>query len=175
LASGTGIFVASAEPLHNILRHQLKTSEIQPSFYIGDTIEVLHMKKRILLLTAGLVVISIAAFGHHGTGIAYDQSNSIVLKGTVTEFGWKNPHAQLFLDTKDADGNIQHWAVEMNSPGVMQRQGSTRRLFKPGDEVSITVHPSKAGTLVGECIGTCKVIINGKDATPSPAQPGEQF
>lgn len=130
----------------------------------------------VLFLTGiSLVVISIPALAHHGTGIAYDQSKSIVLTGTVTEFGWKNPHAQLFLDVKDAGGNVVRWAVEMNSPGVMQRQGWTRRQFKAGDEISITVHPSKAGTLVGECIGTCHVIINGKDATPKPAQPGEQF
>src|SRR5207247_4380679 len=108
---------------------------LSSQFFTWTTMEAFHMKKGILLLTAGLAVISIAAFGHHGTGIAYDQSNSIVLKGTVTEFGWKNPHAQLFLDTKDADGNIQHWAVELNSPGVMQRLGWTRSLFKPAYEI----------------------------------------
>jgi hypothetical protein len=74
--------------------------------------------------------------------------------------------------------NVQHWAVEMNSPGVMVRQGWTRRQFKAGDEISITVYPSKAGALVGSCIGICKVTINGKDATPKPAPGpggGEQF
>jgi hypothetical protein len=129
----------------------------------------------LLLVAMSLVTSSMPVFGHHGTGVAYDQTKPTVVKGTVTEFGWKNPHAQLFIDAKDASGNVQHWAVEMNSPGVMTRQGWTRRQFKPGDEVTITVYPSKAGTLVGSCIGLCKVIINGKDATPKPGEPGEQF
>ena len=125
----------------------------------------------VLFLTAGLITASIPMFGHHGTGVAYDSSKPTDVKGTVTEFKWQNPHAQLFIDTKSADGTVEHWAVEMNSPGVMARQGWTRRQFKPGDEVTITVYPAISGALVGSCIGRCKVIINGTDATPK-ATPG---
>lgn len=125
------------------------------------------MKKGILLFTAlVLAVVSVPMFGHHGTGIAYDQSKPTVIKGTVTEFSWTNPHAHLLLDVKDDGGKVSQYAVEMNSPGVMLRQGWTKRQFKVGDEVAITVYPAKVGTPVGSCIGTCKVIINGKDNTP---------
>src|SRR3989442_15242221 len=113
-----------------------------------------------------LMMFATSAFAHHGTGVAYDSSKPTVVKGIVTDFTWRNPHAQLFLDVKDENGNVQQYAVEMNSPGVMIRQGWTKRQFKTGDEVSITVYPSKSGALVGSCIGTCKVIINGTDATP---------
>ena len=132
-----------------------------------------------LFLAIGLVTISIPMFGHHGTGVAYDSNKPTEVAGTVTEFKCANPHAQLFIDAKDASGTVQHWAVEMNSPGVMTRQGWTRHQFKAGDEVTITVYPAKSGALVGSCIGRCKVIINGTDATPKPAPgPGggsEQF
>ena len=126
------------------------------------------------MLVAGWLCLP--ALAHHGTGVAYDTNSPTTLTGTVTEFKWLNPHAQLFIDTNDS----KHWAVEMNSPGVMTRQGWTRHQFKAGDEVAITVYPSKAGALVGSCIGICKVTINGKDATPKPAPgPGgggnEQF
>ena len=118
-----------------------------------------------------LIMFATSAFAHHGTGIAYDSKNPTVVKGVVTDFAWRNPHAQLFLDVKDETGNIHQYAVEMNSPGVMTRQGWTKRQFKAGDEVSITVYPSKFGAPVGSCIGTCKVIINGKDATPKVEVP----
>ena len=132
-------------------------------------------KKSLSLVAIGFAMCAIQVFGHHGTGIAYDNSKPTVLNGTVTEFGWKNPHAQLYLDVKEANGNTTKWAVEMNSPGVMTRQGWTRREFKPGDQVTITVYPAKAGTNVGSCIGQCKAIINGKDVTAKPPAPGEQF
>jgi Family of unknown function (DUF6152) len=132
----------------------------------------------VLFLTAGLINVSTPMFGHHGTGVAYDSEKPTEVKGTVTEFKWQNPHAQLFIDAKSADGTVEHWAVEMNSPGVMTRQGWTRHQFKAGDEVTITVFPAKSGALVGSCIGRCKVIINGTDATPKPTPGpggGEQF
>src|SRR5262245_38179550 len=46
-----------------------------------------------------LLVLMAAAslFAHHGTGISYDQDTWITVKGTVTEFAWKNPHSQLYL------------------------------------------------------------------------------
>ena len=138
-----------------------------------------HRQFAVLLLSiVCIAVVSAPIYGHHGTGVAYDNTKPTVLKGTVTEFEWKNPHAQLFLDVNGDGGNVSKWAVEMNSPGVMTRQGWTRHQFKPGDEVTITVFPAKSGALVGSCIGRCKVIINGTDATPKPTPGpggGEQF
>src|ERR1051325_1531720 len=61
-----------------------------------------------------IAVLSAPIYGHHGTGIAYDNTKPTVVKGTVTDFEWRNPHAQLFLDVKDTDGKILKWAVEMN-------------------------------------------------------------
>ena len=53
-----------------------------------------------------LIMLAASAFAHHGTGVAYDPNNPTVVKGTVTEFTWRNPHAQLFLDVKDESGNV---------------------------------------------------------------------
>jgi len=82
------------------------------------------------------------------------------LTGTVTEFVWQNPHTQVYFDVKDAKGNVVHWAGEMNSPGVLIRQeGWSRKTLKVGDEITVTVFPSKAGTPVGV---VNKMLLNGK-------------
>jgi hypothetical protein len=133
--------------------------------------------KNALLVTLCMLGLSIAApvFAHHGTAINYDGTKWDVVTGTVTEFAWKNPHGQLYMDVKDSKGNILHYAVELNSPGVMAKQGWTRHEFKPGDTVSITVHSSLVGAPLGECASPeqCKATVNGQpaptdaDATPS--------
>ena len=128
-----------------------------------------------LLLSVGLIAASLPAFGHHGTGVAYDTDKPTEVKGTVTEFQWLNPHARLFIDAKGPNETTEHWAVEMNSPAVMIRAGWTKHQFKPGDEIAITVFPAKSGALVGSCIGRCKVIVNGVDNTPKPVAGDEQF
>ena len=127
---------------------------------------IMNQKLHLNAFLVTVFALTVPVLAHHGTGVAYDSSKPTVVKGVVTDFAWKNPHAQLFLDVKDESGSVQQYAVEMNSPGVMTRQGWTKRQFKAGDEVSITVYPAKSGARVGSCIGNCKVIINGTDATP---------
>jgi len=127
---------------------------------------IMNQKLHLNAFLVTVLALAAPAFAHHGTGVAYDSTKPTVVKGIVTDFAWRNPHAQLFLDVKDESGTVQQYAVEMNSPGVMIRQGWTKRQFKAGDEVSITVYPAKSGARVGSCIGTCKVVINGTDATP---------
>ena len=120
---------------------------------------------------SGLMVLSmtVAALSvgsaHHGTGASYFQDRTIEIKGTVTEFSWKNPHSALFIDVTEGPFKGQNYAVELNSPGVMIRQGWTKKQFQPGDQVIINVHPSRAGTAVGECL-SCTVVVNGKETKP---------
>ena len=114
----------------------------------------------ILCLAFSLLVLSSPMLSHHGTNISYDHTKPVTLAGTVTEFVWENPHSQVYFDVKDAKGNVVHWAAEMNSPGVLSRQeGWTRKTIKFGDEITITVFPSKAGTPVGVAN---KIVLNGK-------------
>jgi hypothetical protein len=114
---------------------------------------------------AGLAMLSVPAFAHHGTGISYDQNATITIKGNVTEFAWKNPHSQLYIDVTEGPYKGKNFGVELNSPGVMIRQGWTKNQFKIGDEVVINVHPSRVGAAVGECL-TCTVVVNGLEIKP---------
>ena len=100
-------------------------------------------------LAGGLLMVSSFLFAHHGTNASYDMDKVVTMTGTVTEFVWTNPHCQLFFDVKGDKGNVVHWGGETNSPGVLREAGWTKTFLKPGDEIKISVHPSKAGTPVG--------------------------
>jgi uncharacterized protein DUF6152 len=117
------------------------------------------------LAMAGVVGTSVPMLAHHGTGTSYDQNKTIQVKGKVTEFSWKNPHSALFMDVTDGPYKGKNYAVELNSPGVMIRQGWTKKQFQIGDFVVINVHPSKTGAAVGECL-SCTVVVNGKETKP---------
>lgn len=117
--------------------------------------------KRTAVLVAGVMSLGLSLAAHHGTG-TYDSSKSVTLSGTVTEFSFRNPHVALFFDVADPSGRNVNWAIEMNSPGVLRRAGWTKDTFKPGDRITITVRPAKAGTPVGLINRAQPVIVNGK-------------
>jgi len=128
-------------------------SKIRSGFTQVTTLEVFDMGQKtmkntliaLFLMIIGISVVSTQVFAHHGTGISYDQDSQISLKGTVTEFVWRNPHAQLWLDVSEGDFKGQSFGIEMNSPGVMLRWGWTKNTFKNGDEITVKVHPSRTG------------------------------
>ena len=75
------------------------------------------MKTRLVLASIATLVLVTASqlLAHHGTGISYDlQHNPMILKGTVTEFRWANPHVSIYIDVKDANGKVQNWANRMH-------------------------------------------------------------
>jgi len=121
----------------------------------------------LFLLILGLLVLASPILAHHGTNISYDHGKPTTLNGTVTEFVWSNPHCQLYFDVKDASGKVTGWAGELNSPSVLGREGWTKRQFKAGDQITITVFPSKAGSPVGVVDRTHPIMANGKEVVPA--------
>jgi hypothetical protein len=113
-----------------------------------------------LAVTIGLVT-PLAA--HHGTNASYDPTKPRTLTGTVTEFVWKNPHCQLYFDVKGANGKVAHWSGELNSPSVLGREGWTHKTFQPGDAITLTVFPSRAGAPAGVVDRTHPILSNGKE------------
>jgi hypothetical protein len=102
-------------------------------------------------LLVGLLVAYGTVFAHHGSALSYQMDKEVTVKGTVTNFRWANPHAQLYFDQTEASGNVIHWAVEMNSPGVLIRDGWSKTTLKAGDVITVTLNPSKSGDPVGFC------------------------
>jgi hypothetical protein len=110
------------------------------------------MKTKFLALAAvlgGSMLLSMPMLAHHGYA-AYDMTTTKTLKGTITNFTMANPHSQISFDVKDATGNVEHWAVETGSPvRGMKAGGFESDSLKPGDEVTINLHPGKNGGNVG--------------------------
>lgn len=104
--------------------------------------------KLALFLLVCLSTVAVSVFAHHGNA-SYDFEKTITLKGTVTSWLWSNPHCLLRFDVKAEKGDVQHWVTETSSPVDMLHIGWSNTVFKPGDEITIDVMPSKNGTPVG--------------------------
>ena len=103
------------------------------------------------------LVLSLFLLAHHGTGISYDLAAPLkTVKGVVTEFAWRNPHVSFFVDVKDENGAIVNWAFEHNNVHSLAVLGYHRNTLRPGQEIAVVFHPSRAGAPIGL---TVKVIL----------------
>jgi hypothetical protein len=105
-------------------------------------------------LVAGLLMVSILVFAHHGSGVSYDNSKAFTVKATVTEFRYANPHPQLYFDVKNDKGVVEHWSGELApNPAQLVQAGWGRKrseaALTPGTEISVTIAPARAGGTVG--------------------------
>ena len=97
-------------------------------------------------IAALFVLLAVApARGHHSTA-PYDLIHGTVINGTVTKFDWENPHAHIYLDVTGEENVIEHWTIELESPGHLRRLGWTKDIVKPGGRITVTGGRAKKGS-----------------------------
>ena len=102
----------------------------------------------VALAILGVLVMPVSMMGHHG-GASFDNTKEVTVKGTVTEWLWANPHCFLKVEEKDASGTARIWNLEFGNPTDITSRGFSRRTFKVGDQITVSVTPVKSGAPVG--------------------------
>lgn len=90
------------------------------------------------------------AVAHHSFA-TFDMTKEVKLNGTVREFQWQNPHVWIYLVVSEGSRH-QEWEIEGSSLLGLKREGWTRNSYKPGDKVTITIHPKRDGSHGGSYI-----------------------
>jgi hypothetical protein len=105
---------------------------------------------RTVLLLAALAVASLPATAHH-SGAMFDDGKSVTLTGTVKEFQWTNPHCwiQVLVTGGAGASEAVEWSVEMGAPFELFRTGLRPKTIRPGDRITVVVHPMRDGTPAG--------------------------
>ncbi len=125
--------------------------------------------------TAVALLAGTALMAHHGSNVSYQLDKTITVAGTVTEWEFVNPHPQIYLDVKDEQGGVAHWAVELlPTPSMMKNMkvGWTRTTMKPGDQIKLVCNPSRVAGAKA-CLAK-ELEINGKawPVAPGGGAPG---
>ena len=129
------------------------------------------MKSRfvpVFTVTAALLI-QLPLFAHHSSA-AFDTGKKVVLKGTVVEWVYANPHCMLIFDVKSEDGQVVQWTAETQPPASVFPAGFRKDSFKAGHQVTITVEPFKDGRPYGRILQAVlddgKVLGSSTEAAP---------
>jgi hypothetical protein len=99
--------------------------------------------KLIVLLVAGMMLLSVAAYAHHSFAATYFEDKQVKIEGKIIQFLFRNPHSFVHVDAPDESGKMQKWMIEWGGAGLLQGQGVTRDTLKVGDPVVITGNPGR--------------------------------
>ena len=104
------------------------------------------MTTRRLVAAAALVALvawAVPVLAHHSLTAEFDTDRTVQLSGTITEMKWTNPHAWLYINVKDAKGQVQNWAIEFATPNQLYRRGWSREDLPAGAVVNVNGYPSR--------------------------------
>jgi hypothetical protein len=127
-------------------------------------------KAHLLWIAAGLLLISIPLFAHHGDAGRYEE-NVVVLTGTVVEVQLVDPHSMIVLDIPNEKGQPVRWQAELGGRNALAKNfGWSKSTLKFGDKITITGRKVKSGAPYINLTEKANVVLtdSGKEIFRTP-------
>lgn len=80
---------------------------------------------------------------HHSNAPHFDSTKEVSVSGIVTKWALVNPHAYIYFDVTDENGEVNNWRCELSSATSMGRNGYTQETFFPGQEIAVVGSPAR--------------------------------
>lgn len=102
------------------------------------------MKRRLILLftTIAFLLSTASVTAHHNFRSEFDIDQPVIVTGTVVRLALTNPHARLYVDVTEENGDVTHWDFELAAASALLRRGWKRNTLVQGDQV--IVHAARA-------------------------------
>ena len=97
-----------------------------------------------LLIALVTTAAAMSAQAHHSFAM-FDRSKKETISGTIRDFDWRNPHIYFWVFVPKTDGSEEVWGIEGGSPNLLMQRGWSKTSFKPGEKVTLEIHPLKDG------------------------------
>jgi len=123
-------------------------------------------------LIAAMIAASASAVAHHSYSM-FDMKTTRTLVGTVKQFEWTNPHSWLWVYVPNDQGEMEQWGIEGMSPNFLGRRGWSKNTLRPGDKITLEIHPlrngEKGGTFLTVTLPDGKVMKMSGEALRADA------
>lgn len=124
----------------------------------------------LLIAFTGVLVFGATAYAHHSLAATYYPEKRGQARRKDHRLPFRNPHSFLQIEAKDEQGVMQRWSLEWRSSGQLGQQGIKRDTLKVGDEVVVTINPSRTAA---DHRGALKTLHRKSDGFGWGNNPGE--
>jgi hypothetical protein len=108
------------------------------------------MKLATFLAASATLAVAAPAAAHHGNA-AYDMTKEVTVSGAVKSFDMGGAHGEIqFTPANGRPGEV--WGIEAPPTHILVQRGWSRDSLKPGQQVSIRLHPNRDGSRGGKVI-----------------------
>jgi hypothetical protein len=110
-------------------------------------------------MTRFAFVLALAAtplLAHHSVQAEYDTNHMLTVQGIVTQMQWMNPHAHFWVETKNDDGSVRTWELELPSPNSLVQSNIRKDFVKPGDRITVELWPARNGSSLAHTLSVTR-------------------
>ncbi len=109
----------------------------------------LHFRRLLpVALAAAALCLAAPAMAHHSFNMFALEQN-VTITGTIKDYQFKMPHVWFYLVVPAKNGGTEEWGFECHSPNLVASKGWNLNTLKPGDKITVMMHPMKDGTKAG--------------------------
>jgi hypothetical protein len=92
------------------------------------------------------VMAGVPGQAHHSVAAKFDEGKQMTLSGVVTMVDWRNPHAHVFVNVPGPKAELLNWAIELESPLMLEASGWSRESVMPGDHITVQGFVARNGS-----------------------------
>ena len=109
------------------------------------------MKKSIYRVSAALLLATTLAqqpsLAHHSVAAGFEMDQEITRTGKISAMEWTNPHARMYFDVTDEEGNVETWIAWFSSSNNLFRRGWRAGDLPVGETITVNGFPARDGAL----------------------------
>jgi hypothetical protein len=106
------------------------------------------------LIAASLTALAVVPASAHHSFNMFDLGNAVTVTGTIKDYQFN------IMRPAASGGGTEEWGFECHSPNLVARKGWNINTLKPGDTITVLMHPMKDGSHAGSVVNV--VLANGK-------------
>ena len=106
------------------------------------------VKKRSMarISAVGALLFVTCSNAHHSVAAGFDMQQRVTVSGKIVGMEWINPHARMFFEVEDENGDTRMWTISFSSANNLFRRGWRSTDLPVGATITVSGFPARDGS-----------------------------